>query len=151
MKGINTPPWGITWFITNDVSNHQMGYGIDISLVKVNSKKEISIGDYTLNTISEYTEYKMPSQIHELSGASAVFSTPVTSKNETAWKSATYRDTMNEAAKNLQNYATTAGLTPLASEWWHFNDLDARDQTADNISSGEYFLTEVYSSKPIVE
>lgn len=151
MKGINTPPWGITWFITNGVSNHQMGYAIDISLVKVDSKKETSIGGFTVNTITEYTEYTMPSPIHELSGASAVFTAAVTSRNATAWKGATYRDTMNEAAINLQKYATTAGLTPLASEWWHFNDLDARDQTADNPSNGDYILSEVLSSSPMVE
>jgi D-alanyl-D-alanine dipeptidase len=148
MKGINTPPWGITWFIVDGVSNHQMGYGIDVSLVKVNSKKEISIGNYTVIEITNYTEYMMPTQIHELSGASAIFTTAVTSLTPTAWKNATYSDSMNEAAINLQKYTTTAGLTPLASEWWHFNDLEARDEIADNSGEGTYILTEIFSSSP---
>ncbi|WP_426862634.1 M15 family metallopeptidase [Cytobacillus gottheilii] len=148
MKGINTAPWGITWFITNGVSNHQMGYGMDVSLAKVNSTKEVSIGDYTVNMIEDYTEYTMPTPIHELSGASAKFTSAVTSRNDTAWRNAVYTDSMNEAAINLQIYCTSAGLTPLASEWWHFNDLDARDETADNISTGDYFLVEVYSTSP---
>jgi D-alanyl-D-alanine dipeptidase len=148
MKGINTPPWGISWFITDGVSNHQMGYGIDVSLVKVNSKKEVLIGNYTVNMIEDYTEYTMPTPIHELSGASAIFTSAVTSRNDTAWKNAAFSESMNDAAINLQKYCTSAGLTPLASEWWHFNDLDARDETADNISRGEYILTEVYSASP---
>lgn len=151
LNGINTQPWGISWFITDGVSNHQMGYGVDISLVKVNSKTEILIGDYKVNIIIDYTEYDMPSQIHELSGASAIFTTPVTSRNNTAWKNATFTDSMNDAAINLQKYATTAGLTPLASEWWHFNDLDARDETADNKSNGDYILTEVFSASPRIK
>jgi D-alanyl-D-alanine dipeptidase len=148
MNGINTPPWGITWFIVDGVSNHQMGYGIDLSLVKVNAKKEISIGNYTSMMITDHTEYKMPTQIHELSGASAIFTNAVTSLSPTAWMDATFSDSMNEAAINLQTYCTTAGLTPLASEWWHFNDLEARDQTADRKSDGNYILTEVFSSNP---
>lgn len=148
MNGINTPPWGITWFIVDGVSNHQMGYGIDLSLVKVNAKKEISIGNYTSIMITDHTEYTMPTQIHELSGASAIFTNAVTSLSPTAWKDATFRDSMNEAAINLHTYCTTAGLTPLASEWWHFNDLEAMDQTADNKSDGNYILTEIYSSSP---
>ncbi|MEK4671193.1 hypothetical protein [Niallia sp. FSL R7-0271] len=148
MKGINDPPWGISWFIRDGVSNHQVGYGADISLVKVITKKEILIGEYKVNNITEFTEYEMPSQIHELSGKSAIFTTPVTSSNATAWKHATYTVSMNDAAKLLQKYATEAGLTPLASEWWHFNDLHARDQTADNRSNGDFILMEVYSSIP---
>lgn len=148
MKGINTAPWGITWFITNGVSNHQMGYGMDVSLAKVNSTKEISIGDFTVNMIEDYTEYTMPTPIHELSGASAKFTTAVTSKNDIAWRNAVYADSMNEVAISLQEYCTNAGLSPLASEWWHFNDLDARDETADNRSTGEYVLIDVYSISP---
>lgn len=150
MTGINTLPWGINWFITDGVSNHQMGYGIDLSLVKINSKKEVPIGEYTRVLIKDYMEYAMPTQIHELSGASAVFTTPVSSQNAIDWKTATYADSMNEAAIKLQTYATTAGLTPLASEWWHFNDLDARDETAHNSSEGDYLLTEIYSSSPLI-
>ncbi|ALC91487.1 hypothetical protein AM500_18095 [Bacillus sp. FJAT-18017] len=148
MRGINTPPWGIAWFITNGVSNHQKGYAIDVSLVKINSKKDISIGGYKATAITDYTEYTMPTPIHELSGASAIFTAPVTSISPTAWKNATYSDSMNEPAMKLQTYCTTAGLTPLASEWWHFNDLEAMNETANNKGSGQFVLTEVYSSVP---
>lgn len=55
---------------------------------------------------------------------------------------------MNEAAIKLQNYCSNAGLTPLASEWWHFNDLAARDTTSNNNSKGQYTLTELYSLSP---
>ncbi|TDQ42663.1 D-alanyl-D-alanine carboxypeptidase family protein [Aureibacillus halotolerans] len=147
--GINTPPWGITWFITDGVSNHQMGYAIDVSLSKVKATSETTIGHYSVTEITDYTEYQMPTRIHELSGSSAIFTLPVNSNSPTAWKNATYTSSMNEAAINLQRYSTAAGLTPLASEWWHFNDLEAREQILDRPSQGHYSLTEVYSSPPV--
>ncbi|WP_059170417.1 M15 family metallopeptidase [Bacillus sp. FJAT-27445] len=148
MAGINTPPWDITWFITNGVSNHQKGYAIDVSLVKVNGKKEVPIGDYTVSMITDYTEYEMPTPIHELSGASAIFTAPVPSRSATAWKNAAYSDSMNEAAMKLQTYCTSAGLSPLASEWWHFNDLEAMNEIADNPGEGKFILNESHSSSP---
>ncbi|WP_139069997.1 M15 family metallopeptidase [Bacillus sp. FJAT-27225] len=151
MAGINTPPWGISWFITNGVSNHQMGYAIDVSLVKVNAKNEVSVGDYTVTQITEYTEYEMPTPIHELSGASAIYTAPVTSRSPTAWKNMTYTKSMNDAAKKLQIYCTSAGLIPLASEWWHFNDLEAMNEIANNKGEGKFVLTEVYSVAPKLE
>lgn len=148
MAGINTPPWSMSWFIATTLSNHQRGGAIDLSLVKINSQKYISIGDYTSLEITSYTEYEMPTTIHELSMSSAVFTVPITSKSSTAWKDATLANSMNEAAILLQTYCTNAGLTPLASEWWHFNDLDALNETAHNMSLGNYILTKTYSTKP---
>lgn len=151
MAGINTPPWDTNWFIATSVSNHQMGYAIDVTLAKVTEQKEIIIGDYAATTITGYTEYTMPTTIHELSMASATFTGPVKSSSPTAWIQATLADTMNEAAILLQRYCTDAGLTPLASEWWHFNDLDARFATEANSSKGEYLLEATMSEAPTVD
>ncbi|QJC52345.1 hypothetical protein HGI30_12760 [Paenibacillus albicereus] len=146
--GINTPPWSIRWFIVNGVSNHQMGYGIDLSLVKWETRLERAYGSFAGTEIQGYEEYEMPSPIHELSRASAVFTAGVDSKSETAWKKATYSSSMSEGAMLLQRYCTEAGLTPLASEWWHFNDLQARDQVADRSSNGAFTLQFILSTPP---
>lgn len=148
MAGINTYPWDTNWFIAINVSNHQMGYAIDVTLAKITEQQEIVIGDYAATAITGYTEYTMPTTIHELSMASATFTGPVKSSSPTAWLQATLADTMNEAAILLQRYSTEAGLTPLASEWWHFNDLDARYSTEGNSSKGEYFLDATMSEAP---
>lgn len=148
MAGINTAPWSTGWFIARNISNHQMGYAIDVTLAKVESKEDIAIGEYLVNDITDYTEYTMPTPIHELSLASITFTKPVPSSSPTAWKNAVLADTMNEAAKTLQAYLTNAGLTPLASEWWHFNDLDAMNQTKQNPSDGGYLLTDILSVSP---
>ncbi|MFZ2848026.1 MAG: SH3 domain-containing protein, partial [Trichococcus flocculiformis] len=124
MAGINTHPWDTNWFIATSISNHQMGYAIDVTLAKITEQQEFVIGDYTATAVTGYTEYTMPTTIHELSMASATFTGPVKSSSPTAWLQANLADTMNEAAILLQRYCTDAGLTPLASEWWHFNDLD---------------------------
>lgn len=148
MAGINTHPWDTNWFIATSVSNHQMGYAIDVTLAKITEQQEIVIGDYAATAITGYTEYTMPTTIHELSMASATFTGPVKSSSPTAWLQATLADTMNEAAILLQRYSTEAGLTPLASEWWHFNDLDARFATEGNSSKGEYLLEATMSVAP---
>lgn len=148
MAGINTHPWDTNWFIATSVSNHQMGYAIDVTLAKITEQQEIVIGDYAATAITGYTEYTMPTTIHELSMASATFTGPVKSSSPTAWLQATLADTMNEAAILLQRYSTEAGLTPLASEWWHFNDLDARFATEGNSSKGEYLLDATMSVAP---
>ena len=148
MAGINTHPWDTNWFIATSISNHQMGYAIDVTLAKITEQQEIVIGDYAATAITGYTEYTMPTTIHELSMASATFTGPVKSSSPTAWLQANLADTMNEAAILLQRYCTDAGLTPLASEWWHFNDLDARFATEDNSSKGEYLLDATMSEAP---
>lgn len=148
MAGINTYPWDTNWFIATNVSNHQMGYAIDVTLAKITEQQEIIIGDYAATAITSYTEYTMPTTIHELSVVSATFTGPVKSSSPTAWLQADLADTMNEAAILLQRYCTDAGLTPLASEWWHFNDLDARFATEGNSSKGEYLLDATMSEAP---
>ncbi|MCF1632312.1 hypothetical protein [Tetragenococcus koreensis] len=55
---------------------------------------------------------------------------------------------MNQAALALQEYFVNAEMTPLASEWWHFNDLEAREEVKDHKSDGEYTITDVLSTEP---
>ena len=43
---------------------------------------------------------------------------------------------------------TQAGFTPLASEWWHFEDLDATERIRGNSSQGDFVFTQVYSRTP---
>ena len=148
-KGITTPPWDKSWFIAVQLSNHQRGIALDVSLSKIKEKEYKYCGDYAYFTVSDYEEYNMPTKMHELSKAAATFTTPVSSKSKTDWKKAKLASSMNSYSKKLQNYFTSFGLTPLASEWWHFNDLDTRELTKDKSSDGKYFLTECLSNIPI--
>ncbi len=79
-------------------------------------------------SIVAYELYQMPTPIHELSRASASMAYPVTSRNDTAWRTTPNAPAMTQGACRLKQYCTDAGLTPLASEWWHFNDLEAIKQ-----------------------
>ena len=147
-QGITAPPWDKSWFIAVQLSNHQRGIALDVSLSKVKEKDFKYCGSYIYFTVSDYEEYKMPTRMHELSKAAATFTTPVSSKSKTDWQKARLASSMNSASKKLQNYFTSYGLTPLASEWWHFNDLDTRELTKDKGSNGRYYLTQCLSSKP---
>ena len=82
----------------------------------------------------------MPTDIHELSPAAASLAYGVNSKSKTAWKSVPDAGTMNQAALELRGYCVNAGLSPLASEWWHFNDIDAMNATGGK-GNGQFEIT----------
>lgn len=139
---------GLGWFISKSISNHQRGCAIDVTLADVTSARYDTCGNYTYLRISEYIELEMPTRIHELSDDSAIFSYPVNSKDKNAWKSAQPSTSMNEAATLLQFYCTESGMNPLASEWWHFNDLDTREAIGKRAGNGKYYITTVTSIIP---
>jgi len=146
--GVSTSPWSIGWFIAQGTSNHQMGYAIDVSLGRVLEQKYLMLGNYVYPKTTSWEEYDMPTPMHELSAESAVFTQPINPNSTTAWQSATLTKTMNNAAILLQRYCTSADLTPLASEWWHFNDNASRLAVENRGSNGNYLVSRTYSIPP---
>lgn len=147
-EGVTRSPWSMGWFIVTGISNHQRGAAIDVSLGKVVTRETRACGGYEYTAIREYSEYFMPTAMHELSAAAAIFLSPVSSNSATAWLDAEPAETMNREALLLQTYCTNAGLTPLASEWWHFNDLESRESAVNSGSVGKYFVQQNYSAVP---
>lgn len=149
-EAVASAPWNISWFIAGGYSNHQRGFAMDVSLARIERAEVQTISGHQVVRVREYEEYTMPTPIHELSKAAATFVGPVASHSPTAWKSAKMTDTMaaNKPALALQRYCTEAGLTPLASEWWHFNDLEARTLVLDNLSTGGYKISQCLSTAP---
>lgn len=145
--GIDTEPWSIGWFIAGGVSNHQQGYAVDVSLARVTGTADETCGPYAYTRVTGYEELAMPTAMHELSAAAASLAEPVASRDPDAWRQANPAPAMTEGALLLQSYCTAAGLTPLASEWWHFNDLD-RLAVVDSSWRGEFALTENVSRAP---
>lgn len=123
-SGIASEPWSINWFIATGVSSHQWGYAVDVSLARVTAVEQETCGPYVYTRVTGCEELEMPTAMHELSSAAASLTQPVASTNLTAWQEVSPAPAMTEAALALRGYCTAAGLTPLASEWWHFNDLD---------------------------
>ncbi len=128
-KAVANSGWSKGWFIAKSVSNHQRGYAIDASLATVANFTEAVIDGQTVKIPAEYKEMKMPTAMHELSPAAASMAYGVDSKSAAAWRKVPVAGTMTDAAKLLRGYCADAGLSPLASEWWHFNDLDAGSAT----------------------
>ena len=99
----------------------------------------------------------MPTRMHELSSAAIRFQNPVSSYTMPGkldnW---TERFAASEGAKRLQGYCTAAGLIPLASEWWHFNDPNLAKIMAKGSYSGQesvntkggYTIDRAYSTIP---
>lgn len=149
-EAVTGSPWRISWFISGGYSNHQRGYAVDMGLAKVSETKEYTTGGYRYVRVWNYERYEMPTPIHELSRAAATYTAPVTINSTTAWKSAEMTQDMasNEPALGLQRYCTDAELTPLASEWWHFNDLSTRSQVLENQGIGDFLISSVRSTAP---
>lgn len=137
--GITTEPWSMTYFINTGYSNHQKGFAVDVSLVKVTATQTGSAGSYSYLKLTEWSEYEMPTPIHELSMAAA----STTGPGET-----TLADSMNAPAIALRNYFDKAGMTPLESEWWHFNDYAARTLAEGRTCTGGFEITRCRSTAP---
>lgn len=150
MAALNEGAWNIGWFIATALSNHQRGVAMDTTLLRVTDQTEHRMaGCPFLRVTGE--EYEMPSAMHELSSAAACFTRPVSSGSNTAWKKATAAASMTEGARRLQGYCTNVGMTPLASEWWHFNDLDAQNVVRKTSGNGKFWLDGCVSWKMFEE
>ena len=147
-NGINGGGWNEGWFIAQVLSNHQKGIAMDVSLVKINEYDVGKTGNYKYMIITDYKEEKMPTKMHELSNKAISMIYGVDSNSKTAWKKVPVPKSMTEGAKRLRKYCVEADLTPLCSEWWHFNDLDARENLGSNYSTGRFYITECYSNVP---
>ena len=137
--GTSTSPWNIDWFIAAGVSAYQRGYALDVSMVKVYEAEIRYIGSYVYLYAAKYENYGMPTAVHELSAAAR--SVPVPGSGQLS-------ETMNEPATALRGYFVSSGLSPLASEWWHFNDPAAMQAASANPSDGRYTVTECLSRAP---
>ena len=145
--GMSTPPWNTRWFLAAAPYNHQRGTAIDVSLARVDHYQIKATGDYAFIHISGYTPHPMQTPMHELSIAAVVFQEPVHARSLTAWKDGVFSDKATPATVLMQRYLTEAGLIPLASEWWHFNDLVNTAIAVDHGITGE-FSTESTVSRP---
>jgi len=146
--GISTPPWNIRWFLARSPYNHQRGTAIDVSLGRIVSYEIQVSGGYAFMHISDYAEFPMQTAMHELSIAAVVFRTPAHARSLTAWRDAEFSDAATPGTRELHRYLTDAGLIPLASEWWHFNDLVHTDLAVEVNITGEFVTERSYSRPP---
>ena len=140
--------WSLTWFIATSISNHQRGAAFDVSLGKILSYETLQVGELSYLRIGSHAEYKMPTTIHELSPMAITLVEPVSSRSRDAWRDVPLADTMTPGALLLQKYFDEAGFTPLASEWWHFNDLEGAAVATELEIEGSFLLGEVLSVLP---
>ena len=140
--------WSISWFIATSLANHQKGYAVDTSMGEVTEYRSVRIGKYTLNRVVSYRKCQMPTEMHELSTAAAAYSYSYPASKKTGWESIPLASTMTPDARLLQIICTSAGLTPLASEWWHFNDLNTYDAVKNFEHTGAFFTERCVSTLP---
>ncbi len=139
MAAITGEPWEISWFIATGISTHQRGMAMDVGLAAVReTQPRVLAGGMQYTQITAHEVCPMQTPIHELGRASASLAYPVTSRNDTDWRGVPDAPSATDAARRLRGYCSAAGLTPLASEWWHFNDLGA-----EPLAGSEQFVLSV--------
>ena len=149
-----TGGWSSSWFVAGGKNSHQEGYAIDVSLAKVTDSSTVMLSNPAYTRVELTTqECKMFTLIHELSYNSRIYTKPITPiYSDTAWKrgTPTVAFAASESAKRLQKYMTDTGFTPLASEWWHYNDISARNALGDRTDiRGDWELTTNMSILPM--
>ncbi|MBO4769915.1 MAG: D-alanyl-D-alanine carboxypeptidase family protein [Clostridia bacterium] len=146
--GVSNETWSTTWFASTGRGSHQYGYAIDANLEHVESCTSVTVGKYTVTCPYETKSLEMPSPMHELSVMSITYAYPFSSIKATGWKSVPLADTMTVDALVFRDICIGAGFTPLASEWWHFNDLDARSATSSKAADGNFYPYVCLSTLP---
>lgn len=140
-------PWGVGWFIASGVSNHQQGYAVDLTIARIEAAEEVQCCEYTYTRVTRSTRYEMQTPIHELSSSSAAMAGPLDPRSD-KWRTMAPAPRMNQNAFTLQRYCTDAGMTPLASEWWHFNDYTALDPEIAKRATGNFMVNACHSFVP---
>jgi len=144
-NAINSPPWNISWFIGTSLSNHQRGAAVDMSLGAIVRAEVELVSGIAYWRVIEHTPFEMPTAMHELSTRAVLLSRPITTTSPDAWRTVPFADTITQGAILLLQYADEAGLTPMASEWWHFNDLTGRTIAMNANIVGEFYTPTIYS------
>ena len=117
--------WDKGWFLASSVSTHNTGAAIDMTLANKSNGVEVS----------------MPTAMHELSTKAIKYYSPNVSNVP-----ANYSKKMNTNSKLMDSVVTSSGLTPLASEWWHFQDSSSHNLIKGLSSTGcNFSVTKVYS------
>jgi D-alanyl-D-alanine dipeptidase len=108
--------WGQGWFLAQNVSSHNLGVAIDVTLVNNITKEEC----------------KMPTPMHELSTLAVKFITPDISP----YSCDNYSDSMTNDAKLLNDFFILSGARGLSSEWWHFQDQEGLNELKAYLPNG---------------
>ena len=141
--GVNTDPWSLTWFISTGISNHQRGTAVDVSFgyfLEGSAHKAIrNSGNFAFYEVLELQDRNMPTAMHELSMRAISFTQPGGTVNAR---------TMTDEALELRRIFMDAGFSPLASEWWHFNDLVNTETARIHGLNGDFYTETIYSVAP---
>lgn len=149
MSGLTKSPWTLGWFVSTSVSSHQKGLAVDVSLGEILAFEICEMNGYYYNSITEYKEYEMPTRLDELSVDSVSLETPVSSSDSGAWQYVETADSMTDASIKLRELFWESGLEPLASEWWHFSDVECIEKFYCTNTKQSLYFDRTISKVPV--
>lgn len=124
--------WDKSWFLASNMSSHNVGVAIDVSLWDNQNNQEVA---------------DMPTVIHNLSAAATRCSSATNDASGCTLSSSMQNSTSAMLLSNIMSNQSV-GMTPLASEWWHFQDNVGleRMKTATNTTGRNFQVTNIVST-----
>ena len=148
--------WADTYFNGNTVSVPEAYEEFRYGEVIADALDGIRFGSRSFGIVlPEDTANWMPTPMHELSYLAGTFTRPTKTYTHGAWKTALENGSVKRAAywtagaQKLQDIFVAAGMDPLASEWWHFNDIPSRNTAKSAGVAGKFEVgTDSFSMSP---
>ena len=119
----NKSSWGTSWFLAKNVSTHNTGSAIDVTLARIDTLEELD----------------MPTNMHELSTKAIKYKSSSSKSYSKEMKS-------HPDAIYLDKLMKSSGMQTLASEWWHFQDNSSHRRIKSKNSSGCNFQPTILMS-----
>jgi|GEM_PF-823848 len=140
----------LTWFVSTGISNHQRGAAVDVTMAQVNDLGVRQAGSFHFFQITDFTDMRTHTRIHDLSPASAIVNAPRgISVNEVLNETAEIAGpAMTAGIAQMQRIMAQSGFHPLASEWWHFNHAGSINAANAAGVNGEFYTPTIYSLPP---
>lgn len=137
--------WADTYFNGNTVSVPEAYEEFRYGEVIADALDGIRFGSRSFGIVlPEDTANWMPTPMHELPYLAGTFTRPTKIYTHGAWKTALENGSIKRAAywtagaQKLQGIFVAAGMDPLASEWWHFNDIPSRNTAKSAGAAGKF-------------
>ena len=143
-------PWSLIWFMPSGTSNHQRGGTIAASLARINNVEILQSGNYSFLRFTNPTVITSVTRVHEMSPASAILDAPwgiLANQiiNETVTMTG---PAITDGIAYMQKIFAAAGMTPLASMWWHFDHSPSINLATSAEITGNFYTPTIYSIPP---
>jgi len=143
-------PWPLIWFMPSGTSNHQRGGTIAASLARINNVEVQQSGNYSFLRFPNASAINTVTRVHEISPASAILDAPwgILARQIINESVTMTGPAITDGIASMQKIFASAGLTPLASMWWHFDHSPSNNLARSADVTGNFYTPVIRSIAP---